>query len=109
MQWLYLSIAIVAEVIATSTLKTTESFTRLGPSLIVVAGYVTAFYFLTLTLKTIPVGVAYAVWSGVGIVLVALVAWLWHKQTLDLPAIIGMTLIISGVLVMNRFSKSAVH
>lgn len=109
MQWLYLSIAIVAEVIATSTLKTTESFTRLGPSLIVVAGYVTAFYFLTLTLKTIPVGVAYAVWSGVGIVLVALVAWLWHKQTLDLPAIIGMTLIISGVLVMNLFSKSAVH
>ena len=109
MQWLYLSIAIVAEVIATSTLKTTESFTRLGPSLIVVAGYVIAFYFLTLTLKTIPVGVAYAVWSGVGIVLVALVAWLWHKQTLDLPAIIGMTLIISGVLVMNLFSKSAVH
>jgi small multidrug resistance pump len=109
MQWLYLSIAIVAEVIATSTLKTTESFTRLGPSLIVVAGYVTAFYFLTLTLKTIPVGVAYAVWSGVGIVLVALVAWLWHKQTLDLPAIIGMTLIIAGVLVMNLFSKSAVH
>jgi len=109
MQWLYLSIAIVAEVIATSTLKTTESFTRLGPSLIVVAGYVTAFYFLTLTLKTIPVGVAYAVWSGVGIVLVALVAWLWHKQTLDLPAVIGMALIISGVLVMNLFSKSAVH
>lgn len=109
MQWFYLGIAIVAEVIATSMLKTTEGFTRLTPSLIVVAGYVTAFYFLTLTLKTIPVGVAYAVWSGVGIVLVALVAWLWHKQTLDLPALIGMGLIVAGVLVMNLFSKSVAH
>lgn len=109
MQWFYLGIAIIAEVIATSTLKSTENFTRLTPSLIVVAGYVTAFYFLTLTLKTIPVGVAYAVWSGVGIVLVALVAWLWHKQTLDLPAVIGMGLIIAGVLVMNLFSKSVAH
>ena len=109
MQWLYLGIAIVAEVIATSMLKTTEGFTRLTPSLMVVAGYVVAFYFLTLTLKTIPVGIAYAVWSGVGIVLVALVAWLWHKQTLDLPAIIGMTLIVAGVLVMNLFSKSVAH
>lgn len=109
MQWLFLTIAIVAEVIATSTLKSTESFTRLWPSLLTVTGYVIAFYFLTLTLKTIPVGVAYAVWSGVGIVLVALVAWLWHKQTLDLPAIIGMALIITGVLVMNLFSKSVVH
>ena len=109
MQWLYLGIAIVAEVIATSMLKTTEGFTRLTPSLMVVAGYITAFYFLTLTLKTIPVGIAYAVWSGVGIVLVALVAWLWHKQTLDPPAIIGMTLIVAGVLVMNLFSKSVAH
>lgn len=109
MQWLYLGIAIVAEVIATSMLKTTEGFTRLTPSLMVVAGYVVAFYFLTLTLKTIPVGIAYAVWSGVGIVLVALVAWLWHKQTLDPPAIIGMTLIVAGVLVMNLFSKSVAH
>ena len=109
MHWLYLAVAITAEVIATSMLKTTESFTRLGPSLIVVVGYVIAFYFLTLTLKSIPVGVAYAVWSGVGIVLVALVAWLWHKQTLDLPALIGMGLIIAGVLVMNLFSKSIVH
>ena len=109
MQWLYLGIAIVAEVIATSMLKTTEGFTRLTPSLMVVAGYVVAFYFLTLTLKTLPVGIAYAVWSGVGIVLVALVAWLWHKQTLDPPAIIGMTLIVAGVLVMNLFSKSVAH
>lgn len=109
MHWLYLAIAIVAEVIATSMLKSTDSFTRLAPSLVVAAGYGIAFYFLTLTLKTVPVGVAYAVWSGVGIVLVALVAWLWHKQTLDLPAIIGMALIIAGVLVMNLFSKSIAH
>ena len=109
MHWFYLGIAIVAEVIATSTLKTTENFTRLWPSLIVVAGYGAAFYCLTLTLKSIPVGVAYAVWSGVGIVLVALVAWFWHKQTLDLPAIIGMGLIIAGVLVMNLFSRSVAH
>ena len=104
-QWLYLAVAIVA----TSMLKATESFTRLGPSLIVVAGYVIAFYFLTLTLKTLPAGVAYAVWSGDGIVLTTLVAWFWHKQTLDLPAIIGMGLIIAGVLVMNLFSRSDAH
>ena len=109
MHWFYLGIAIVAEVIATSTLKTTENFTRLWPSLIVVAGYGVAFYCLTLTLKSIPVGVAYAVWSGVGIVLVALVAWFWHKQTLDLPAIIGMALIVAGVIVMNLFSNSIGH
>lgn len=106
MHWLYLAIAIVAEVIATSLLKSTESFTRPGPSLIVAAGYASAFYFLTLTLKTIPVGVAYAVWSGAGMVLVTAVAWFWHKQVLDLPAIIGMILIIAGVLIMNLFSKS---
>lgn len=109
MHWFYLGIAIVAEVIATSTLKTTENFTRLWPSLIVVAGYGVAFYYLTLTLKSIPVGVAYAVWSGVGIVLVALVAWFWHKQALDLPAIIGMALIVAGVIVMNLFSNSIGH
>lgn len=106
MHWLYLAIAIVAEVIATSLLKSTESFTRLGPSLIVAAGYASAFYFLTLTLKSIPVGVAYAVWSGAGMVLVTAIAWFWHKQVLDLPAIIGMALIIAGVLIMNLFSKS---
>lgn len=109
MHWFYLGIAILAEVIATSMLKSTENFTRLWPSLIVVAGYGVAFYCLTLTLKSIPVGVAYAVWSGVGIVLVALVAWFWHKQALDLPAIIGMALIVAGVIVMNLFSNSIGH
>jgi small multidrug resistance pump len=109
MQWLYLTIAIFAEVIATSTLKSTENFTRLWPSTIVVAGYGVAFYFLTLTLRTIPVGITYAIWSGVGIVLVALFSWLYYKETLDLPAIIGMALIIAGVIVMNVFSKSISH
>lgn len=109
MQWLYLTVAIIAEVIATSTLKSTENFTRLWPSITVVVGYAVAFYFLTLTLKTIPIGITYAIWSGVGIVLVALVSWVFYKQTLDLPAIIGMGLIIAGVLVMNLFSKSVAH
>jgi small multidrug resistance pump len=107
--WFYLSLAIVAEVIATSSLKATENFSRLWPSVLVIVGYALAFYLLTLTLKTIPVGVAYAIWSGVGIVLVAIFSWLYYQQTLDLPAIIGMALIIAGVIVMNLFSKSIVH
>lgn len=109
MQWLYLAVAIVSEVIATSALKASEGFTRLWPSVIVVTGYVSAFYFLSLTLKTIPVGVAYAVWSGVGIVLIALIAWRLYGQTLDLPAIAGMGLIIAGVVVLNLFSKTVSH
>jgi small multidrug resistance pump len=109
MPWLYLAVAIVSEVIATSALKASNEFTRLWPSVVVVAGYVSAFYFLSLTLKTIPVGVAYAVWSGVGIVLIALIAWGLYGQTLDLPAIAGMGLIIAGVVVLNVFSKSVAH
>jgi small multidrug resistance pump len=108
-QWLFLSIAIVGEVIATSALKTSEGFSRLWPSLIVVAGYATAFYFLSLTLKTIPVGVVYAIWSGAGIVLISLIAWLLYGQTLDLPAIIGMILIVAGVFVINVFSRTVSH
>jgi small multidrug resistance pump len=108
-QWLYLGIAIVAEVIATSTMKATQGFTRLGPSLVVAAGYLMAFYFLSLTLRTLPVGVAYAVWSGVGIALVSLIAWLVYGQTLDGPAIVGMALIVAGVVVLNGFSKSVAH
>ncbi len=109
MPWLYLAVAIVSEVIATSALKASNEFTRLWPSVVVVAGYVSAFYFLSLTLKTIPVGVAYAVWSGVGIVLIALIAWGLYGQTLDLPAIAGMGLIIAGVVVLNVFSKTVSH
>ncbi|PTR08546.1 small multidrug resistance pump [Nitrosospira sp. Nsp5] len=108
-QWLFLSIAIVSEVVATSALKASNGFTQLWPSLLVVAGYAIAFFFLSLTLRTIPVGVAYAIWSGAGIVLIALIAWLVFGQSLDIPAIIGLALIIAGVVVLQLFSKSAVH
>ncbi len=107
--WLFLFVAIFAEVIATSSLKASAGFSRLGPSLLAVAGYGVAFYCLSLTLRTIPVGVAYAIWSGVGIVLVTLIAWLVFGQKLDLPAVAGMALIIAGVVVLNLFSKSTVH
>ena len=108
-QWLYLGIAIVAEVIATSTMKATQGFSRLWPSLVVATGYLVAFYFLSLTLRTLPVGIAYAVWSGVGIALVSLIAWLVYGQTLDAPAVAGMALIVAGVVVLNGFSKSVAH
>lgn len=107
--YLPLAIAIVAEVIATTALKSAEGFTRLVPSLIVVIGYAIAFYCLSLTLKTIPTGIAYAIWSGVGIVLISIIGWVVHKQMLDLPALIGLGLIIAGVVVINVFSKSVVH
>lgn len=106
---LYLLIAIVFEVVATSALKASASFTKLWPSVVVVVGYVGAFWFLSLTLKTMPVGIAYALWSGVGIVLISLVGWLWFKQSLDLPALIGMALIVAGVMTINMFSKLAAH
>jgi small multidrug resistance pump len=104
MPYVYLAIAIVAEVIATSALKASEGFSRTIPSTIVVIGYGVA-----LTLKTIPVGVAYAIWSGAGVFLIAAVGWIVFKQALDLPAIIGMALIVIGVVVMQVFSKSAAH
>ena len=107
--YVYLALAIVAEVIATSALKASEGFTRLGPSLLVAAGYGIAFYFLSLTLKSVPVGVAYAIWSGAGIVLIALIGWLVLKQPLDLPAMLGMALIVAGVAVIQLFSKAAAH
>ncbi|MDR2112154.1 MAG: QacE family quaternary ammonium compound efflux SMR transporter [Candidatus Accumulibacter sp.] len=109
MHWLFLGVAIVSEVIATSVLKASAGFSRPWPTVIVIAGYVSAFYFLSLTLATIPVGVAYAIWSGVGIVLIALIAWLVYGQVLDLPAIVGMALIASGVVVLNLFSKTVAH
>lgn len=107
--WLFLGIAIVAEVVATSALKSSDGFSRLMPSIVVVVGYVLAFYFLSLTLKVIPIGVAYAIWAGLGIVLIALVSWAIYGQKLDLPAIAGMTLIIAGVAVINLFSRTAGH
>jgi small multidrug resistance pump len=107
--WLYLGVAIVSETIATSALKSSEGFSRLLPSILVVVGYAVAFYFLSLTLRTIPVGIAYAVWSGVGILLITAVGWLVFGQKLDLPAMIGMALIIAGVVVMNVFSNTSQH
>jgi len=107
--YLLLGIAIVAEVIATSALRAAEGFTRLVPSIVVVIGYAVAFLCLSLTLKSIPVGIVYAIWSGLGIVLISVVAYFLYGQSLDLPAIIGMTLILVGVVVLNLFSKSAVH
>jgi len=101
MQWVYLGIAIVAEVIATSALKASDGFTRLTPSVIVVAGYVLAFYCLSLTLRSIPVGIVYAIWSGVGIVLISLVGWLVFDQTLSPLALLGMAFIAVGVVILN--------
>ena len=106
---LYLAVAIVAETIATTALKSAESFTRLWPSVITVAGYAISFYLLSLTLKTLPVGIVYAVWSGVSIVLISVLGWLVHKQTLDLPALVGIAFILAGVVIINGFSSSVAH
>lgn len=109
MHWIFLSIAIVAEVIATTALKAAAGFTRPLPSLVVVTGYAVAFFCLSLTLRSVPIGIAYAIWSGVGIVLVSVAAWLLFGQRLDLPALIGIALIMAGVLVINLWSKSVTH
>lgn len=109
MTWLYLAFAIVAEVAATSALKASEGFTRLGPSVLVVVGYGVAFFLLSLTLRTVSVGVAYAIWSGAGIVLVSLVGLVLFKQRLDGPAMLGMGLIVGGVAVIQLFSKTTSH
>ncbi|MGE0629234.1 MAG: multidrug efflux SMR transporter [Hyphomicrobiaceae bacterium] len=106
MGYLYLAIAILAEVAATSALKASQEFTKLVPSAIVLAGYATAFYCLTLVLRTIPVGIAYAVWAGLGIVLVTAVGAVVYRQIPDAAAIVGMTLIVVGVVVIHLFSKS---
>ncbi|MEA1052641.1 SMR family transporter [Lamprobacter modestohalophilus] len=109
MGYLYLAVAIVAEVMATNALKASDGFTKLVPSLVVVIGYGAAFYLLALVLKTIPVGLAYAIWAGLGIVLVALVAAVMFRQIPDLPGVIGMALIVAGVVVISAFSKTTGH
>jgi small multidrug resistance pump len=109
MNYAYLLAAIILEVIATSALKASEGFSRLWPSLIVVVGYGLAFYFLSLTLRTIPVGIAYALWSGIGIVLIAAVGWVVYRHPLDAAALIGMGLILAGILIINLFSKTPGH
>ncbi|WP_342349152.1 multidrug efflux SMR transporter [uncultured Nitrospira sp.] len=106
MTYVYLFLAIVAEVIATSSLKAAEGFTKLGPSLLVVIGYVAAFFLLSLVLRTMTVGIAYAIWSGVGIILLALVGAVAFREIPDTPAVIGMGLIIAGVIVIHVFSQT---
>jgi small multidrug resistance pump len=107
--YIYLGVAIVAEVIATSALKASDGFSRLGPSVLTATGYCAAFFFLSLVLRTMPTGIVYAIWSGFGIVLISAVSWVWSKQTLDAPAITGLGLIILGVVIVNVFSNSIRH
>jgi small multidrug resistance pump len=107
--YLTLAIAVIAEVIGTSALKSSAGFTRLLPSLIVVVGYGAAFYFMSLSLRTMPVGIAYGIWSGLGIILISAIGWIAFGQKLDLPALIGLGLILSGLLVINLLSRSTGH
>lgn len=109
MQWLYLAIAIVSEVLATTALKAANGFTRWEASLLVIVGYASASYFLSLALRTIQLGVAYAIWSGVGVALIILVGWVIYRQPLHVASFIGMVLIVSGVIALYLFSKSTVH
>ena len=109
MSYVYLAIAIVAEVAGTAALKASEEFTRLFPTVIVVVGYAIAFFFLSLTLRTIPVGIAYAIWAGAGIALIVTAGAVLFRQIPDLPAIIGVTLIVAGVVIVNTMSQTAVH
>lgn len=108
MKWVYLALAICFELLGTSSLKSTVGFTKLGPSVLTLFGYAVAFYFLSLSLDEIPIGIAYAIWSAVGIVLVAIIGYFVYGQALDKPAILGMGLIIFGVVIMNTISKSIV-
>lgn len=108
-KWAYLLLAIISEVIATASIKSTEEFTNLIPSVVVIIGYCAAFYFLSLTLDEIPLGIAYAIWSAVGIVGVALIAVIFHEQRLDAEAMIGMGLIIAGIVVMRLYSTMSLE
>lgn len=106
MPYLFLALAIVCEVFATSALKACDGFTRLAPSIMVVCGYAAAFFFLSLALRYVSIGVAYAIWSGAGIVLISLAAWLVYGQRLDVPAMLGMGMIVAGVAVIQLFSRA---
>ncbi|QNK63803.1 EamA family transporter [Pedobacter sp. PAMC26386] len=107
--YIFLFLAIISEIVATTALKASEEFTKLWPSVIVVFGYAIAFYFLSLTLRKMDLGIAYAIWSGVGIVLVTALGAVFYKQKPDMPAVIGIALIIAGVIVINLFSKNSGH
>ena len=108
-KWIFLTLAIISEVIGTSFLKSTEGFTKLLPSIIVLAGYCAAFYFLSLTLDSIPIGMAYAIWSGVGIAAITVVSVIFFEQKLDFAAVVGMGLIIAGVVVLRLYSEASVE
>lgn len=107
--FVFLFLAIIVEICATTALKTSEQFTKLIPSVITIVGYAISFYLLSHSLKTIPMGIAYAIWSGAGIVLISLIGYFVFKQHLDLPAIIGLGFIVLGVIIINVFSKSVSH
>ena len=109
MTYFYLVLAILAETIGTTALQASQQFTRPLPSALVVIGYALSFYLLSLVLRTIPVGVAYAIWSGLGICLTAFLGWLFFKQGVDLAALLGMALIVAGIVVINLYSKTATH
>ena len=109
MTYLYLIMAIIFEVIGTAALQASEQFTRPKPLILTALGYMAAFYFLSLVLRTMPVGIAYAIWSGLGVVLITLVGLVWFGQRLDMPTILGLGLIIAGVAVINLFSKTVAH
>ena len=109
LHYLYLMLAVAAETIGTSALQASQQFTRAGPSVLVVVAYAISFYMLSLTLKYMPVGIMYAMWSGLGIVFIALIGWLVFRQSLDLPAVIGITLILAGIVVIQLFSNTARH
>lgn len=107
--FLILTLAIVAEVVATTALSRSESFTRPGPTIVTILGYALAFWLLSFPLKVMPTGIVYAVWSGLGIVFITAISWIWFGQKLDLPAILGLGLIVLGVVVVNVFSGSVGH
>ncbi len=109
MHWVYLAMAIVCEVVGTSALKYSDSFSKLMPSALCVVSFIAALYFMSFALKTIPVGIVYAIWSGAGIVLISIIGYLVFKQSLDTPALVGIALIIAGVVVINTLSKSVAH
>ena len=106
MKWIYLIIAIITEVIATSALKESEGFTKAIPSLIVIIGYSMTFYFMSLTLRDMSVGITYAIWSGMGILLITLIGYFRYNQMLDAPAVLGMSLIALGIIILRFFSNS---
>lgn len=107
--YVFLFVAIVAEVVGTTALARSDGFTRLTPSLITVVSYAVAFYCLSIPIRVMPTGVVYAIWSGMGIVLISFVAWFWYRQTLDFAALLGLGFIVTGVIIVNVFSKSVSH